>query len=357
MSNKFKLNLNVNKDDQSINDFLQVWESLNVRPSRVNIFKNYDFTSFNDYFEPKIVEKYSQKDIIPFDSEDIINERYLCKVDEKIWMTYTIYDSASEECFVGELSFMYDHSHSELLQSYVDDIEEFVLSEPQDESSNENNLFSIVLNQNGFDLEDIKKTKVDVEKFYNDDVSKSVRKMTKKLSKNPKGLSLIFGERGSGKTSIVHHLSEKIKDKNFIYLPSSLFELTFNNPEFRNFLKKHKNSILILDDCETFFSDVHSKSNILSNNLLQLVDGLDSDNYNLNLILILNCENEEDIDPQILSCNNLNDIVPITPLKKSKITEVCKFLGKKNKYETPTKLIDILKTRITYNKQGDIGFE
>jgi hypothetical protein len=359
MSNKFKLNLNVNKDDQSINDFLQVWESLNSRPSKTNIFKTYDHQSFDNYFKDKFLEKYVQRDVIPFEDEEIINERFLCKISDRIWMTYTTYDSSNEESFVGELSFLYDYNCSEKLQLLIDDIEEFVLTE-QSEIAQENNLFSIIVNQNGFDLEDIKKSKFDtenIEDYYNDDVLKSLKKMSKKLSKSVKGLSIVFGERGTGKTSTIHYLSNKLKDKNFLYLPGSLFEMTLNNPEFRTFLKKNKNNVLILDDCELFFSDIYSKSNILSNNLLQLVDGLDSDNYDLNLILILNCEDVNDIDQQILSCNNLNDVVQVTPLKKTKINALCKSLGKKNKYENPTKLIDILRTKFTNSKQTDLGFE
>ena len=358
MSNKVKLNLNVNKDDLVVNDFLQAWESSNKRPSKVNIFKNYDLPSFKKYFEDKIIERYVQRDIIPYGSDDIINERFFCKLSNTIWVTYSIYDSLNEESFVGELSFYYDIDESEFLQTIIEDLEEFILSD-DDDLNVEGNLYSVVINQNGFDLESIKRPHIDqeIENYYNDDVFKSLKKLAKKLAKNSKGLSILYGERGTGKTSSLYHLSELNKDKKFIYLPSSFFELVLNNPEFRFFLKKNNNSVLILDDCEIFFSDLYSKSNLLSNNLLQLVDGLDSDSLNLNLILLMNCLDDKDIDVQLLSCNNLIDVIEFTPLKKNKMNYLCKVLKKKNKFVNDTKLIDILRNKYQNKNDYDIGFD
>jgi hypothetical protein len=354
-----KLNLNVNKDDLIINDFLQSWESLNKRPSKVNIYKSYDSEKFGKYFEGKFIEQVVQKDIIPFEDITIINERYFCKLNGNILLTYTIYDSLSDDCFVGELSFYYDFKESAELDKLILDLDEFSFSDEQEIQQDKNNLFSVILNQNGFDLEPIANPNLlikKVENCYNDDVFKSLKKMTKKLIKNAKGLSIIHGERGTGKSSTIYFLSQKLSNKKFIYIPSNYFDLTLNNPEFKSFLKKHTNSVLILDDCELFFSEMYTKSNLVTVNILQMVDGLDSHNLNLNLILIMNCLDEKEIDSQLLSCNNLKDIIKVSPLKKSKVLEICKILKKKNKFETPVRLVEILNDKYQIEKDIDMGF-
>lgn len=354
-----KLNLNINKDELIVNDFLQSWESINKRPSKINIYKSYDSEKFKKYFEGKFIEQVVQKDIIPFEDINIINERYFCKLSNTILLTYTIYDSLSDDCFVGELSFYYDFKESDELNNLIEELDEFILSEEIENQEDKNNLFSVVINQNGFDLEPIKNPDLSIssiENCYNDDVLKSIKKMSKKLLKNKKGLNIIHGERGTGKSSVIYFLSEKLIDKQFIYLPSNYFDLTLNNPEFKSFLKKHSNSVIILDDCEIFFSEMYTKSNLVTVNILQMVDGLDSHNFNLNLILIMNCSDEKEIDTQLLSCNNLKDVIKVTPLKKNKVLEICKILKKKNKFDTPIRLVEILNDKYQIEKDIDIGF-
>ena len=103
------INLNVNKDDQNINDFLYSWSELGIRPSKSNIYKNYDTQSFLEYFSELIIETTIQRDIIPFEENDMVNEKNFCKIDDGIWISFTIFDSLNEESFIGEVSFYYNH--------------------------------------------------------------------------------------------------------------------------------------------------------------------------------------------------------------------------------------------------------
>jgi hypothetical protein len=70
-------------------------------------------------------------------------------------------------------------------------------------------------------------------------------------------------------------------------------EHTINNPEFRNFLKKYDNPVIILDDCESTLIDLFGKTNNSTFNIIQLIDGLSSDSLKLSVICIFNEKIEE----------------------------------------------------------------
>jgi hypothetical protein len=353
-----KLNINVNKDDQNINDFLFCWSELGFRPSKTTVYNNFDTQFFLDFFSESFSNTTVQKDIIPYDSDNIVNERFFTQIDENIWLTFVIFDSVSDNSFVGEVSFYFDNKVSEKVDSIILDIEPFSTNDEQSEQKLDKNLFTLSLNPNGFDMYPLIVDTVDldnIDSYYNDSVMKQINKLSKKITNNKKGLSIIYGERGVGKTSIISHLSSKI-EKNFLFLPTTLFDTSVNTPDFRNFLKKNPNSILVLDDCEIYFSDLYSKSNIFTNNILQLVDGLDSDELSLNLILILNCDREDDIDSHLLDSNNLLDVISVDYLRKNKISELCKLINKDKKFKSPTKLVDVLKNRYKSYNESEIGF-
>jgi hypothetical protein len=154
----------------------------------------------------------------------------------------------------------------------------------------------------------------------------------------------------------VNHLIHKLK-KNVIFIPSTLFEIIMINPDLRNFLKKNSDSVIIMDDLELYLSEIYSKSNIFTNNLVQMVDGFDSDQLGLNFIFILNTKEIDEIDHSLLDCNNLLDVIQIDALSLEKSKELCKHLNKRNKIKKRTKLVDILKTKPDFNESDEIGFQ
>jgi ABC-type lipoprotein export system ATPase subunit len=160
-----------------------------------------------------------------------------------------------------------------------------------------------------------------IDYYYNDITIKQSDKLIKSLKKSNKGLTVIHGKRGSGKTSLVNYIISEI-DKISIFIPNNMFEITINNPEFKNLIKRYRNSILILDDSEVYLSDLNTKSNLFISNLLQLIDGFQSDNLSLHVICIANIENLDEIDETILECNNLIDVISIEDLKTEKVQEL-----------------------------------
>jgi hypothetical protein len=111
---------------------------------------------------------------------------------------------------------------------------------------------------------------------------------------------------------------------------------------------------MILDDCEMIFGDYFSKSNAITNNLLQLIDGVLSDSVEITVLAIFNTLDSSEIDKSLLDCNNLIDIIEFDYLDEDESNELVKLLGYKTKYKNKTRLIDIIKNKQTNNKK--IGF-
>jgi AAA+ ATPase superfamily predicted ATPase len=183
---------------------------------------------------------------------------------------------------------------------------------------------------------------------------KGLDKVIKSIKKSNKGLTILYGERGTGKTSTINYITTKLESI-VIFIPNNMVENTINNPEFRKFLKKHSKPVIVIDDCEMFFNEAFAKSNIFVNNLLQMVDGFLSDSMEVNVITIFNVEDEDEIDHSLIDCNNLTDIVKFDCLTEDESNDLSKHLNQDKKYKNKNRLVDIIKKR--KNKASkEIGF-
>ena len=167
-------------------------------------------------------------------------------------------------------------------------------------------------------------------------------------------MSIIYGQRGTGKSSIIHYLSTKI-DRTVVFIANNMIEHTINAPEFKKFISKYPKVMIVLDDCELSLNEYFAKSNFIVNNLIQLIDGFGHDSIDLSLMAIFNVESEEEIDHNLLDCNNLMEVVYFDLLEVSEANELSEHLGEKAKYKNKTKLIDIIKKRGPVNNKK-IGF-
>ncbi len=360
MKKKSNLNINVNRDDQSVNDYLICWDYFGERPNQLIIYKTFASPDFNNFLSKYNLENFgSFIEIYPTEEENLENQKSLLKISEGIFISLTNYDSTMESGIIGEITLFYKTSQQDEVDSIVEEInslENFL--EEKDDKSEIHKKFVFNFGQNGLELQRtdfLQHDKENVDLFYNDSTFKKISKTRKLIKKNHKGLTILYGERGTGKSSIVDYIVSDT-NKNAIYLPCNLIDQTINNPDFRNILHKNTNSILILDDCELYFSELYSKSNIFTNNLLQLLDGLDSDKLNLNIVIILNVMNLDQIDHILLECNNLNDVIEFTKLSSTKAKELAKHLKKKTKFKEEIRLIDIIKDKKSQNIKSDIGF-
>jgi len=355
---KKNIMININEDDPILNDYLYCWSQMDQRPNKINLHNFYKTNEFLDYIDTLVPEYCgTHTDIIPTEIDYIVNEKTLIKVSQNIYLSYIHFDKDNELGVISDVSFYYATELGDKVNEILENINEFINNKEQEQITNKIN--TPILTQNGLELDPIDLLKGDYENidlYFNDDTIKKANKLIKKIKKSNKGLSIIYGERGTGKTTLVNHISSMV-DKIVIYIPCNMIELTLNNSDFKSLISRYKNSVLVIDDCEIYFSELHSKASIFTNNLLQLVDGFQSDNFDLNIITILNVDSISEIDHTLMECNNLIDIIEVEYLKSNKVNELCEHLGQKNKYKFDTKLVNILKKKVVLPNKEELGFK
>lgn len=347
------IGLTISKDDSGLNDFLICWEKFGHRPNRLLIQNTYSTKLFNDAMSDRILEKNVFTDVMPDSEELIINDRVFAKLDEECYMSYVVVDRNMENSFIDSILFFYAKGN-ETVNEYIDMLNECVLDFDDDST---NKLNTITLSTNGLEIEPIGFHEIDLENidaYYSTETFKKVDKAFKKIKKSERGLTILYGERGTGKTSIINHLADKL-DRMVIFIPNNMIEHTINNPEFRKFVKRYDKPILVIDDCELALNEIFNKSNPTTTNLVQMVDGFLASTMDVNIVTIFNTETEDEIDHNLLECNSLLDIVEFKMLTKEESIDLSKHLGHNKKHKSNTKLIDVVKKKNT-DQRSDIGF-
>ena len=357
MSFKSLINLNINKDDSDINDYIYIWDYFKKRPNKITIHKSYTLD-----LEKEIIELSSENvkfsEVIPSESEDIVNDRILSKLeidDKVIFISYVVIDRKFQSPEISGLTIFYkDEDDVSVIDELVEDFEKYSIQEIEEV---EYNLYTTSVSSSSTLIAESISPITDLDNidlYYSSKTFKNIKKSIKSLKKNTKGLFIFYGERGTGKTSVINYLANSL-NRSVIFVPNNMVEHTINNCDFRKFLHKYHNPIVILDDCEMIFNDYFNRTNLASYNLLQLTEGIFLDSTNATFITIFNVDDVSEIDQNLCECNNLIDLVEFDYLSEEESNELGSHLSNKSKYKTKTKLNDIIKKRKdTDNKK--IGF-
>ena len=147
----------------------------------------------------------------------------------------------------------------------------------------------IVQNNRRLELKamEIKRTKLDLSLFYDDDFKETDEIIRKRLKqKDDKGIVLLHGLPGTGKTTYLRHLVGKIRKRVLFLSPTVAGDLT--NPGFIDLLIDNPNTVLIVEDAENIIMDRKYNSSSSVSNLLNISDGLLADFLNVQLICTFN---------------------------------------------------------------------
>ncbi len=219
----------------------------------------------------------------------------------------------------------------------------------------------IVKDEFGLTLKDFELTageNFNIEENYNDDFIEVDKKIVKHLStKNKKGLILLHGEPGTGKTTYIKNLADKI-EKQIIFVPPMMAG-AIADPGFIPFLMKHPDSILIIEDAETAITDrnVTGNSNSVSN-ILNLTDGILGECLKIQIVATFNTERTK-IDSALLRKGRLITDYKFENLSVEKSNKLLKKIGVKEKVDKPMSLADIYYYNDTNTNKKDkpsIGF-
>ena len=143
--------------------------------------------------------------------------------------------------------------------------------------------------RNGLELKslEVKRTKLNLDLFYEDDFKNVNDVICKRLTKDKdKGIVLLHGLPGTGKTTYLRYLIGKIKKRVLFVSPSVAGDIT--SPDFIQLLVSNPNSVLIIEDAENVIMDRKLSNNASVSNLLNISDGLLADFLNVQLICTFN---------------------------------------------------------------------
>ena len=165
----------------------------------------------------------------------------------------------------------------------------------------ENNISLIVQTRHGYDTQtfDLPKQQLDLDYNYGSSFLPIHDKILKTLNqKKGKGLVLLHGEPGTGKTHYLKYLASKIKDKKVMFVPPYLVDF-ITSPEMTPFLIENSDSILFIEDAERVITDRDANGANGVSNILNLTDGILGDILNIQIVATFNMDRKK-IDTALL---------------------------------------------------------
>ena len=136
----------------------------------------------------------------------------------------------------------------------------------------------------------IERADIDVDLHYNEDFRRVSDGIVDRLNNQDKGLVILSGIKGSGKTYYLRWLTKNV-DKRFIYVPRYFYN-SLSSTTFFNFLINHcRNSILVFEDAEEIVKRRDSENgNYLISDILEMSDGLMNDILKVQMIFTFNMD-------------------------------------------------------------------
>lgn len=172
---------------------------------------------------------------------------------------------------------------------------------------------------------DIKKTNLRLDQYYNDDFLPVHKNVLERLNrKNDKGIVLLHGLPGTGKTTYIRYLVGRLRKKVMLLSPSVARDIM--SSEFMDLLIDNPNSILVIEDAENMITDRRLGNDSSISNLLNLSDGLLSDFLNVQIICTFNHPLSM-VDAALMRQGRLIAKYEFGKLSKAKAQALSKHLG------------------------------
>jgi hypothetical protein len=199
---------------------------------------------------------------------------------------------------------------------------------------------------------------IDITLSYNDDFKPIHEIILKRLNtKDDKGIIMLHGISGSGKTSYIRYLMSLVRKK-MLYVPAD-YAHYIGTKEFMTFLLSFTNGILIIEDAEDVIKTRGEYGAASATaNLLNLSDGLLSDALNIQVIVTFNTD-LKNIDSALLRRGRMIARYEFKALEQSKAQRLSDKLGFDTIIESDSTLAEIYNQNeidFSNHKKNNIGF-
>jgi len=295
------------------------------------LVENIDCEKANNFF----LEKYKNEIKENFYKSGTFEDEIKLKKQE----IYYVLDEIMIVFFIEKKTvyFLFNETKSNDIQIIIRNVTKF-----KKRNKKQNPEITLLINTSqGFETTSLKitKPKLKIEDNYNDDFMETHKIIHKKLSKNnEKGLVLLHGKPGTGKTSYLRYLISTVKKK-VIFLPPNM-ALGITNPNLLSILIDNPNSIFVIGDAENIVMKRENGDSSSVSALLNISDGLLSDCLNIQIICSFNTDLSK-VDSALLRKGRLIAKYEFKELEVNKSQQLSDKLGFQTEILLPTTLTDI----------------
>ena len=220
----------------------------------------------------------------------------------------------------------------------------------------ENNIALVIQTNRGYDTTsfELPKQKLDIELGYGKSFKPIHEKIIHKLNEpKSKGLVLLHGTPGTGKTHYLKYLASKIKSKRVLFIPPFLADF-ITSPEMTPFLIQNAGSVLFIEDAEKVITDRNTGGGNGVSNILNITDGILSDILNIQIVATFNMDKKK-IDEALLRKGRLIAEHKFDALPTEDSQALIDHLGFDYKTDKPMTLTEIYNLSEVEYKSEDKG--
>jgi hypothetical protein len=282
-----------------------------------------DYVTKGEYFSTSTYEMEKDGGVLLLSVSDILND--FSKNKAKI---------GKNEVYITIVGNIDETTYKEVIDSIV------VISTTKKQE--ENNVALVIQTQRGYDTQtfELPKQKLNIDLNYGKDFKPVHDKIIKQLNEpNGKGLVLLHGVPGGGKTHYLKYLASKIKDKQVLFIPPYLADF-ITSPEMTPFLIQNSNSVLFIEDAENVITDRNINGSNGVSNILNITDGILSDILKIQVVATFNMDKAK-IDSALLRKGRLIAEHKFDALPVDDANALLKHLGKEENATKPMTLTEI----------------
>lgn len=282
-----------------------------------NAKKNLCYERESCYYHPEL-------DVFLLTSEDLSNHYEEVILDSGLLKVSAVYYDSTNPTAPANLRTLFDN----ILEKY----------------SSEQAKVSILLKEHGslvLKTQKITPYPLDLHTMYADDFLPVHQRIYHSLAHDSKGVVLLHGIAGSGKTNYIKWLTSQVPDKKFIFVPTNMIAM-LTDPSFMGLLLEHRNAVLVLEDCENYIAErtIDNANTDVVSSILNIADGMLSDILECQFICTFNSDISK-IDSALLRKGRLIAEYKFKELSVEKSNAYLVSLGKDITVDSPHSLAEL----------------